>query len=270
MAETIDKIINFSVGSLTIGRILSAVIIFLICHYMTKFILKFMRNAAERVNRNAIVQKFIYAATRVVLYIFTFIIVADSLGINVSSFVAAFSVVGLAVSLAIQDTLANVAGGVMLLVSKPFQVGDYVETEGKDGIIEEVGLVHTKMVTYDHKEIFIPNSRIVAGVVTNYTGQEIRRVDVVVGASYNESADKVKAALLEAVGMVPQILKEPAAVAVISGYEDSRISYTVRGWTKTEDYWDAYFGLIESCKRAFEKNNLTMEYNHLNVHMKQD
>lgn len=270
MLEKVENIINFSLGELTLGKVVSAIIVFLICHFLTKFILKFMKKASEKIHKNTIVQKFAYAATRVILYIFTFIIVADCLGIDVSSFVAAFSVVGLAVSLAIQDTLANVAGGVMLLISKPFKEGDFVQLEGIDAIIDEVGLVYTKMVTYDHKEIFIPNSKIVAGSVINYTGQTTRRVDVTVSASHNDSIDTVKAALLEAANTVPQILEEPTAVSVLSGYEDGRVLYTVRGWAKTEDYWDAYFGLIENCKRVFDKYNLTMECNHMHIHMKQD
>ena len=181
--------------------------------------------------------------------------------------IALFSVAGLAVSLALQNTLSNLAGGVMLLVTKPFEVGDFVETNGVSGTVEAIGLAYSKLATVDNKEIFIPNSEISSAKIINYTRLGTRRVDLTFSASYDAPTQTVKKAINEVLAQFPQIMQEPAPVIFLSNYGASSIEYVVRVWTAGADYWDVYFGVMEGVRESFRRNGVEMTYDHLNVHV---
>lgn len=176
--------------------------------------------------------------------------------------------VGLAASLAVQDSLSNLASGIMILVTKPFKIGDYVEADGVTGTVMMTGLIHTRIKAIDNKVIYVPNSKIIAAKIVNYTSQEKRRVDIEISASYDAPIEKVRKALLEAVENTDMFLDDPEKpFAAVLSYDDSSIKYVVRAWVETPKYWDAHFALMERIKTEFDNAGIEMTYNHLNVHL---
>ena len=196
------------------------------------------------------------------------LILAGSLGIDVTSIVALASVLTLAVSLSLQNALANVFGGFTLLYTHPFKSGDFVEVAGKSGTVQEISMAYTKLATPDNKIISIPNSSVVAGDIINYTVSGTRRVEVKVQAVYLEPSRKVMDALIQA-GTVDKVLLDPAPVAVIDSYTDNGIAYSLRVWTKTEDFWDVYFLINQNVRDIFEAQGIKMAYPHMHVYMEQ-
>lgn len=265
---TFREILDYSVGSVTVGKILSAVVTFAVCCIIIKCLMKLFNKIVEKTNLDGTLKKYLKNAIKVLLYFVTAMIVVDTLGISVTSLVAAFSVVGLAASLAVQNVLANFASGIMLIVSKPFKAGDYISADSTEGTVASISLIHTKLVTIDNKMIFIPNGKLTTDKIINYTAQQKRRVDLEFSASYDSAIDEVRTALLDAVKDTGLFLDTPRApFAAVMSYDESSIKYVVRAWTKTKDYWDAYFGLTENVKKEFDKHNIEMTYNHINVHM---
>lgn len=266
--EKLHEILNYSVGAFTIGKILSAVITFVVCYIIIKILLKLTSGLLDKLSVDSTLKKFIKTAVKIILYFITAVIVIDTLGVSATSLVAAFSVIGLAVSLAVQDSLSNLASGIMLLVTKPFKTGDYVEADDVSGTVVIIGLIHTRITTIDNKMIYVPNSKVISAKIVNYTAQEKRRVDIEISASYDSPVNSVREALLEAVNTVGKFIDAPAKpFAAVLSYDDSSIKYIVRAWVKTEDYWDAHFALLEQIKIQFDKNSIEMTYNHLNVHI---
>lgn len=248
-------------------NLLPAVITLVICILISKLIQSFADRLMRRMSAEPTLAKFIRAILRVVLWLLAAIMVADRLGIPTSSMVALLSVTGLAVSLALQSTLSNLAGGILLLVTKPFVVGDYISAGGVEGTVLEVGLVYTKINTFDNKRISIPNSDISGAKIINCSTEGRRRVDLVISASYDAPVETVKNALREIIGSHPLVLPDPEPFVRLSAYQDSSIAYTVRVWANNADYWTVYFDLLEQVKTTFDKYGIELTYNHLNVHL---
>lgn len=266
--EKIHEILNYAVGNFTVGKILAAIVAFVVCYLVIHVILKFVNKIFKKTKLDENLIRFIRIALKVLLYFIMAMIVIDTLGVSVTSFVAAFSVVGLTASLAVQDSLSNLAAGIVLLVTKPFKIGDFVQIDDISGSVKVISLIHTRIATADNKLIFVPNSKIVATKVTNYTIEEKRRVDLEISASYDAPIALVRESLFASIKAVGKFLEEPNKpfVAVLS-YDDSSIRYVVRAWVKTEEYWPARFALLEQIKTDFDARNIEMTYNHLNVHV---
>jgi small conductance mechanosensitive channel len=263
-----QDILNYSIGQFTVGKILAAVITFVVCYIAIHFLTKVFAKLIDRTGIDGTLKKYLKIAIKVIMYFIMAIIVVETLGISATSLVAAFSVVGLAASLAVQDTLANLASGVMLIVSKPFKSGDFVEIDGVSGTVAVISIVHTKIVTIDNKMIFVPNSKITSSKIVNYTAQEKRRVDIEISASYDSPVDTVRKSILKAVEDSELFIDKPQPpFAAVLSYDESSIRYVVRAWTTTKQYWDAYFALLENIKKEFDINGVEMTYNHINVHM---
>lgn len=210
----------------------------------------------------------IKSVARVVLYVLLGLMVADCLGIDVTGAIALASVLTLAVSLSVQNALTNVIGGFTLLYTHPFKSGDFVEVAGKSGTVQEIGMAYTVLATPDNKIISIPNSSVVSGDIVNYTVSGTRRVEVKVQAVYSESSQQVIDALLQA-GTVDKVLLDPAPMAVIDSYGESAINYSLRVWTKSEDFWDVYFVINQNIRKIFEAQGIKMAYPHMHVYMEQ-
>lgn len=259
---------DFSLSDLlnlgSILRILATIVVGLI---LIKIVMGIVDRSMTKSNTNNALGKYLRSVIKVVLWILLALSVAGSIGIDVTSLIALFSVAGLAVSLALQNTLSNLAGGVMLLVTKPFEVGDFVETNGVSGTVEAIGLAYSKLATVDNKEIFIPNSEISSAKIINYTRLGTRRVDLTFTASYDAPTQTVKKAINEVLSQFPQIMQQPAPVIYLSNYGASSIEYVVRVWTAGSDYWDVYFGVMEGVRESFARNGVEMTYDHLNVHV---
>ena len=254
-------------GKLTVGSALSALALGLVCLAAARLVQGLARKLLDRSGMDGRVQRYVLQGLRGLMYVLTGLIVAGSLGVDVTSLIAVVSMFGLAVSLAVQDVLGNVAGGMVLLFSKPFALGDYISTADGEGSVEEITLTHTKLDTPGGQRVMLPNSKLTAGQIVNYTVRGVRRADHTVTASYDDEPEAVRSACLKALERTPNILPDPAPQVVLTAYGESSIEYHVRFWAKTEDYWDAHFASLEEIRRAFAEDGVTMTYNHLNVHI---
>lgn len=266
--ENLSKIMQTTLGDYSLGHILSAILTLLICLVAVRLLLKLAKRLLERSKRmNDRLRQIILTAVKVVLYILTGIITAGALGLNTSSLTALVSVLTLGVTLAAEDILGNVAGGLVILSSHPFNIGDEIEVSGTTGIVREITLNHTKIETFDGQFVMQPNKELSSSRVINYTAMGRRRVVRKITASYDAPTEQVKAACLEAVAATPNVLPSPAPVVYLTDYGSSAIEYSVRCWTETKDYWGAYFALNENLRDAFAAHNVEMTYDHLNVHI---
>ena len=266
--EDLSKIMQTTLGGYSLGHILSAVLTLLICLVAVRLLLKLAKRLLDRSKRmKDRLRQIILTAVKVVLYILTGIITAGALGLNTSSLTALVSVLTLGVTLAAEDILGNVAGGLVILSSHPFNIGDEIEVSGTTGIVREITLNHTKIETFDGQFVMQPNKELSSSRVINYTAMGRRRVVRKITASYDAPTEQVKAACLEAVAATPNVLPSPAPAVYLTDYGSSAIEYSVRCWTETKDYWGAYFALNENLRDAFAAHNVEMTYDHLNVHI---
>ena len=234
--------------------------------FLIRLILKLVTSALERSRLEKAAYSLITSLIRVVLYVLLGLIVASSLGIDVTGVVALASVLTLALSLSLQNMLTNVIGGFTLLYTHPFHSGDFVEIAGQSGTVQEITMTYIKLSTADNKQIFIPNSAVVAAQIVNYSAADTRRVEVAASASYDVPTQKVLDALVLA-GTVDDALLDPPPRAVIVSYGESAIQYSLRLWVNTKDYWDVYYQVNARVKDIFDQQGITMTYPHLNVHL---
>ena len=247
-------------------RLLPAVVELVIGILAIRVVMKLIRTALERSRLEKAAYSLIISLSRIVLYLLLGLIVASGLGVDVTGIVALASVLTLALSLSLQNMLTNVIGGFTLLYTHPFHSGDFVQIADQSGTVQEIGMTYTKLTTGDNKLIAIPNSAVVSAQIVNFSAADTRRVEVVASASYDDPTQKVLDALVLA-GTVDNALLEPAPKAVITGYGDSAINYSLRLWVKTGDYWDVYFEVTRRVKDIFDQQGITMTYPHLNVHL---
>ncbi|MCQ2359136.1 MAG: mechanosensitive ion channel family protein [Phascolarctobacterium sp.] len=265
--QTIQQILNFSVGKLTVGNIASAIVIYIICHMVISSLSGTINKLIAKINKDENLQGFLKTVVNVMLHFVAMCIVAEAVGIPISSLLAVLGMLGLAISLSVQGALSNVANGIMLLLTKPFTKGQYVNAAGVEGIVEEVSLLVTKIKTLDNKDIFIPNTEIASGKITNFSSEDLRRVDIDVRAGYNNEVADVLKSLNEAIAMTPNALKDPAPFCRLSGYYEYSVQYTLRVWCKNENYWDVYFDLLENISKCHAKNGINGGVPSMNVNM---
>lgn len=264
--ETAEGLWN-SIRHITASNIFTAVLVAAACLVVMKVLLTVLDRALGRSKLDPSLQKLLRGILKAGLWFVTAIIVLGCLNIEVTSLVAVLSVVGLAFSLALQNFLSNAAGGMQLLASHPFSVGDFVEAGGCSGTVEEMGLFYTKLTTPDNKLVQLPNSTIVAANITNFSHQPTRRVDLKVSASYDAPPEQVIALLARLAAEHPLVLDDPEPAAHVDGYGDSAVNYVLRVWCANADYWTVYYDLLDGFKPAFDKAGVEMTYPHVNVHM---
>ena len=274
---TLDEILSqaaggFNLQALSLANILRAVLVLAV----GVVVIKLIQRAVERIlSRNAAlapIHRYLRSALSVVLWLLLALVFLGSMGVELTSIIALLSVAGLAVSLALQNTLSNLAGGIMLLVSKPFTIGDYVEIGAVSGTVSMIGMSYSTLTTVENKEIYIPNSQLSSATIINYTRLGRRRMEITVSASYDApteavKAEDVKAALADAVSQFPAIFQDPAPEIRLSGYGDSGVNYLIRAWTTTGDYWDTYYKLLEAILPAFQRRGVSMPYPQMDVHL---
>lgn len=258
---------SLHLGSISLGTLLSALLTLVICVIVIRLITSLLRRVLDKTPLDNRLQKYISSTVRCVMWIVAILIIAQELGIPITSLVALLSVLTLAISLAVQNALSNVAGGLVILISKPFQPGDFIECPDGSGTVKEINLTYTHLDTPDGLRICIPNSNLSSSKVINYTVLGCRRVEHTITASYDAPVNTVRQACLDAVAKTPSVLSDPAPVAYVSAYKESSIEYIVRCWCTPEDYWDVYFHLLQEIKASFDESNVEMTYNHLNVHI---
>ncbi len=254
-----------------VDKAIEVAVVAILTFIVVKIVLGALNHLMERLNVEMTLKKFIGNVARFVAYFLMVLIIAGQLGINTSSVVALASVLSAAFALAAQGALGNLFGGILLLITKPFLVGDYVIAGGVEGTVLEIGLLSTRMNTIDNKRVSVPNGTISSATITNCSTEGKRRVDLKVTASYDAPIPTVKKALLEAIAATDNTLDEPMPPFVrVFSYGESSIEYVIRVWSMNADYWSVYFDLLENIKVYFDKNGVEMTYNHLNVHMMKD
>ncbi len=201
------------------------------------------------------------------LKVLLFISIASMLGVATTSFIAVLGAAGLAVGLALQGSLSNFAGGVLVLIFKPYKVGDLIEAQGYIGSVKEVQIFNTILVTPQNERVIIPNSKMSNDSLINYTAEGRRRIDLVIGISYDSDIDKAKGVLLEVMKNDPKVLNEPAPYVGVDALADSSVNLAVRPWCNVADYWDVYFGVMENSKKALDANDITIPFPQMDVHM---
>lgn len=253
--------------NLTLGGIVKVVVIALVGWLAIRMLMKMVDRMLDKAQKVAAIRVYIRSAMNIFLWFLLVLVLAETMSIEVTSIIAMLSVAGLAVSLALQNTLSNLAGGFTLLVTKPFTVGDYVEADGISGTISAVDLTYTTFITPDNKEIFVPNSQLSATKIVNYNRLGRRRMDLNFTASYDAPTAQVRGAIQETLAAIPGILDDPAPAVYLSEYQSSSIQYLVRLWTAAGDYWDVYYALLEGVRESFARHGVEMTYDHLNVHI---
>lgn len=259
-AETAHSFWEKYLGANALSKIIAAAIMLIVCVVFIKLLMRLTGRLLEKSKLHTTMHSFIRTLVKLVLVFIAIMLIAGTLGIDTSSLLAIFSIAGLAVSLSVQSALTNMTSAVMLLTSKPYQVGDFVEISGMQGTVREIGILSTKLVTIDGRLISIPNSQAVSGSITNFSTEEDRRVVLSVSASYDGDIEKVKSA------QDPRVLPIEPVFARVSSYGDNAIEYTLRFWVKNADYWSVYFDVLENVKRVFDEDGISMTYPHLVVH----
>ncbi len=265
--EEITKILEISIGSFTVEKIFYILLLILGCYIASKIILKIVRNIIGRAPFDRSIQIFLTTGSKILLFIISTLIITEYIGIPMTSLVALLSVVSLALSLAVQELLTNVFGGMTILMTRPFNVGDFVELDNLSGTVAETGLIYTKLLTPDNKTVFLPNGQVSDGRIVNYTSQVDRRIEIFVTASYNSSIAQTKEALYEALGKCSDLKTDPTPLVRVRDYLDSSIQYVIHAWVPTNLYWDVYYQLMEEIKYSFERHQVDMDYPHMNIHV---
>lgn len=264
-----EEIMNYLVELATSAglKLLAAIVLVIVGLKGIKWLRKWIRTS-EKLNKiDNSLRSFMISFSSVVLYIVLFITVAVILGIPTTSFITMLASCGVAIGLALQGSLSNFAGGIMILLFKPFKVGDYIDAAGESGTVTEISVVYTELLTVDNKRIIIPNGTITNSVIENYSAENIRRVDFTFNTAYDSDIDKVKRIITEILESHPKALKNPECFVRLSAHNESALTYTARVWCKTDDYWDVNFDVIESVKKAFDENGIQIPYNQLDVHI---
>jgi len=249
-------------------KLIGSIFIFYIGKKVAKILTNFSRKAMDRARLDVTISQFIGNVIYSGLLVFIILAALSNLGVNTTSFIAVLGAVGLAVGLALQGTLSNIGAGVLLVFFRPFNVGDFIDTAGVMGVVEEINLFSTLMKTGDNKQIIVPNSAIIGKNIINYSKKETRRVDFVFGIGYDDDLKLAKTTLQEIVDADERVLKEPASLVVVSELADSSVNFTVRVWVKSVDYWEVYFDTIEKVKLTFDEKNISIPYPQVDVHQK--
>jgi len=250
-----------------IKSIVFAIVVLIVGLLFIRWVTKKVDRIIDKKELDATLKPFIKSVISVVLKALLVVAIISILGIETTSFVALFGAAGLAVGLAFQGSLSNFVGGVLILVTKPFKVGDYIEANGHSGTVEAIQILYTDLVTVDNKVIRIPNGSLSNASITNYSEKDTRRVDFQFGAGYEADPAKVVRVLTDIVANHPQALKEPEPFVRMSEHGDSAVIYTVRVWVKAADYWTVHFDVIEKVKQRFDEEGLSIPYPQMDVHV---
>ena len=233
-------------------------------------LVKIMNRTLQRRNVDATLSSFLDTFVEIALKIIVVVIFMGYVGIDTAGIAALVASAGVAIGLALQGSLSNFAGGVIILLIRPFNVGDYVEGSGHSGTIEKIGIFYTHMTTVDNKLILIPNGSLANGSIVNYSAKELRRVDLTFGVGYEEDIIKVKRVLSNIIDAHESILKTPEPFIALSAHGDSAVNFVVRVWCNNKDYWKIYFDLLEQVKLKFDEENISIPYPQMDLHIKRN
>ena len=279
MEDQLNELIGFDVTALTaqaqtLGvdfgvRIIVALLIFYIGRMIARSLSKGVRKVLAAREVDKILETFVSNLVYWALLVVVIIAAIDRLGIETTSLIAVMGAAGLAVGLALQGSLSNFAAGVLIVIFRPYRVGDFVEAAGVSGSVEQVQILTTILKTPDNKQIIVPNSAIMSSIITNFSANETRRVDLTIGVSYDDDLDKVQKTLQEIVDADERILKDPACVIRVHELADSSVNFVVRPWVASGDYWGVYWDLTETIKKRFDQDGISFPFPQQDVHIHQ-
>ncbi len=267
MENWMDKIMEY--GYLYGARIIGAIAILIVGRILTGIIASLVRHMMQRAQVDETLTKFVSRLTRIALLTFIIIAALAALGIQTASFIAVLGAAGLAIGFALQGSLSNFAAGVMLIIFRPFKVGDYVEAGGSNGVVEAIHIFNTILTTPDNKKVIVPNSKITGDNIINYSAKDRRRIDLVFGISYEDDIKKAKQILDRILSEDNRILKDPPHTVAVVELADSSVNFVARPWVNTADYWPVYFDLTEKVKLTFDQMGISIPYPQRDVHLYQ-
>lgn len=251
---------GIQLGYQIIPSLVYAVFFYLIGRFLVLKLVKGFTKILQRREENPSLNDFLIGLVKALLFVSLFIGVATILGVPTSSFLAILGAAGLAIGLALQGSLSNFAGGVLILLFKPFKVGDWITGQSHTGVVRKIDVLYTHLTTFDNKEVIIPNGNLANSDVVNFSSQETRRVDVSVGVAYGTDLKLVKKLIYELLKSDSRILEEPAPFIAFSSFGESSLDLVIRAWVNTADYWDVYFQNMEAIKEIFEANQIEIPY----------
>ena len=248
-------------------NVVIAIAIFYVGKMVISLVVRGLHKVMQRQEVDKTLETFVCNLVRMVLLVVVVIAAIGQTGIETTSFIAIFGAAGLAVGLALQGSLSNFAAGVLIVLFRPYRVGDFIEAAGINGSVEQVQILTTVLKTGDNKQVIVPNGQIMDSIITNYSANDTRRVDMVVGVSYDDDLDKVRDTIKELIAAEDRILDEPACTIAVSALADSSVNFVVRPWVKTPDYWGVMFDLTEAIKKRFDQDGITFPFPQQDVHL---
>lgn len=250
-----------------VPTILIALLVFIVGFVITRILLRIFTKCMDRSNADGTAASFLRSLLKILLLTINLIITLSVLKIPMTSIIAVLSAAGLAVGLALQNSLSNLAGGFIILFSKPFKAGDYIETNSSSGNVESISILYTKIITVDNKTVYIPNGKVADSLIINYSEQDCRRVDFEFGISYSEDFEKAKEIIFSVADEYELVLNEPETLVRLGKQESSSLQIITNVWTKTENYWTVKYDMMEMVTKAFQEKGISIPYNQLDVHI---
>jgi small conductance mechanosensitive channel len=248
-------------------KVIAAVVVFVVGRWIAKGLTKFAEKVMNKRRVDTTIVSFVANMTYIALLVFVVLAALGQLGIQTTSFIAVIGAAGLAIGLALQGSLANFAAGFLMIIFRPFKVGDYIEGAGVGGTVEVIQIFTTQLKTPDNKTVIIPNAALTAGNITNYSAKGTRRVDLVFGIGYGDDIDHAKKVIMDVLAKEERILKDPATTIGVVELADSSVNFAVRPWVKADDYWNVYFNLTENIKKSFDAQGISIPFPQRDVHM---
>lgn len=248
-------------------KVLTALAIFYVGRLFVRIAVRALHKVMQRQEVDKTLETFICNLVRTALMVVLVIAVIGALGVETTSFIAIFGAAGLAVGLALQGSLSNFAAGVLIVLFRPYRVGDFIEAAGIAGSVEQVQILTTVLKTGDNKQIIVPNSQIMDSIITNYSANDTRRIDMVIGVGYDDDLDKVRDTIREIVSADERVLAEPETLIAVAELADSSVNFYVRPWVNSSDYWAVKFDLTEAIKKRFDQDNISFPFPQQDVHL---
>ncbi|MCB9072760.1 MAG: mechanosensitive ion channel [Bdellovibrionaceae bacterium] len=248
-------------------KVLGAIVVIMVGFWLSNRLASLLTRALDKKGFDITIRAYLERVSAVGFKVMVVITAAGMVGVQTTSFVALLGAAGLAIGLALQGSLSNLAGGLLILILRPFRIGDYIQTQGEEGTVQAIDIFNTTLLRADNRKVIIPNGPLIGNVITNYSSESIRRVDVSVGVSYGDNVAKVEQMLLVLAKNDPRILADPEPMVGIVGFGDSSVDLTYRIWCKTEDYWPVRFDMYRKVKETFEAQGITIPFPQREVRM---
>lgn len=260
----IEKLID---QGISVGKnILAAILVYIAGRFLISLLKRMMTGMMERRKVEATIQSFLHSVVNILLNILLVIAVIGALGVNTTSFAALLASAGVAIGMALSGNLQNFAGGLIVLLFKPYKVGDWIEAQGVSGTVSEIQIMHTLLTTADNKVVYVPNGAMSSGTIVNYSRKDTRRIEWIVGVDYGEDVDKVKTIINTLIATDQRILKTPEPFVALHALDSSSVNITIRVWVATQDYWNVYFEMNKNIYDEFNRQGVNFPFPQLTIH----